>query len=79
MTTVGDITDRDKVSYHTFSWCETGQHMICKRSYRKFVIERNKLVYLDEVSVCSCKKRGCSCYIKPANRVKSNTPKRRRK
>lgn len=68
-----------------FDWCLTGKHDECHRKYQRFIIEPNrkrgepptKVVLLDEWVYCGCLKRGCECYVKPADRPK--TKKTRRK
>ena len=79
-----EITEEDTVVSHLFDWCgNSNQHDKCKRAYRRFLMDpkSNKPVYLKEVVKCSCKKRGCLCYTKPADRPKpaKKAAKRRRK
>lgn len=63
----------------TFDWCLHGDHDNCKRSFERTVIDpkTNKPVSLDETVECECRKRGCPCYVKAADRTK--TKKRKRK
>ena len=74
-----EVTENDKVVTRMFDWCSSGQHDRCKRTHRRFVLDnKNKIVWLDEVVQCACKKRGCKCYVKPADRP-TPVKKRRRK
>lgn len=77
-----DKPGNDKVISRMFSWCELGQHSECKRGYQRYMIDpkTNKVVWLEERVVCSCKKRGCKCYVKPADRApvkKTRKPRRK--
>lgn len=67
-----EVTEEDTVSVSLFAWCYQNKHQECKRSYRKFLIDprTNKIEWLKQVVHCACKKRGCKCYIKPADRPK---------
>lgn len=38
-----------------FDWCRHGDHSNCAGSYKKFFIERNKVVYTKDVVQCECK------------------------
>jgi hypothetical protein len=60
-------------------WCARGQHDICRRSVQRFLVDpkSNAVVWLEDWLTCNCRKRGCKCYTKPADRPK--TKKRRRK
>ena len=64
-----------------FNWCVVGQHDQCKRSYQRHIIDprNNSVVWLDEEVHCQCRKRGCDCYIKPADRAKPKRKPRKRK
>lgn len=59
-----------------FAWCFEGRHKECHREFEKFYIDpkTNKPVMTGVIIRCQCRKRGCSCYIKPAERPK---PKKR--
>lgn len=63
-----------------FGWCSSGQHDICRRKVRRFLIDgkKNTVTWLDEYSVCQCKKRGCACHV-PAKDRKKPAAKRKRK
>lgn len=64
-------------------WCFSGDHENCHRESQRFIFEQRKgksvLVWLDEWIKCECKKRGCKCYVKPAERTKKKTTRRKRK
>lgn len=45
-----------------FSWCLDGSHDKCRQKYRRFVNERNKIVWLDEIAYCDCPVKSCECY-----------------
>lgn len=65
-----------------FDWCNSEQHDICSREYKVFIVDvkTNKVSYTGEVKKCDCKKRGCPCYVKPADRQPvKKAAKRRRK
>lgn len=68
------------VSDSPFDWCGTGDHTNCRRSYkRSHAGPKNTVVYTGEIVKCGCRKRGCKCYIKPADRVKPKKAARRKK
>lgn len=64
------------------SWCYLGQHDKCPREWERWIIDpkTNKPVMLNETYRCDCKKRGCKCYVKPADRPKTRkrTPRRKK-
>jgi hypothetical protein len=62
-----------------FGWCNDGKHSECIRTYQRLSIDpkSNKVVLLDEWRKCECPKRGCKCYVKPADRTKKR--KKRKK
>lgn len=65
-----------------FDACAHDMHAKCNREFKQFYIDHktNKPVYTGSVIKCECKKRGCKCYVKPAERAsKTNTRRRRRK
>lgn len=69
-----------------FGWCQSGQHNKCKQTFQAFVIVPNrkrgepstKIEWLDKWVTCSCLVRRCPCYIKPADRVKTRKPRRKK-
>lgn len=78
-----EISEDDKISANNvFNPCESNQHDRCNRIYRRFYIDpKNRLIWLPEVVMCACKKRGCKCYTKPADRpkpVKKRAPRRKK-
>lgn len=38
----------------TFDWCSHNDCRRCPGSYRRFYIERNKIVHTDELVECDC-------------------------
>ncbi len=79
-----EVLETDVVVPHLLSWCRDNRHKDCKRTYRRFHIDNrtNKVVWTNEVVQCSCKTRGCKCYVKPAERpkpVKKAAVRKRRK
>lgn len=65
-----------------FSWCGLeNRHEHCIREYRVFYIDprTNKPVYTGDVRSCECRKRGCKCYVKPADRDKPVKKRARKK
>ena len=64
-----------------FSWCGSeNRHELCIREYERFIIDpkTNKVVWLGETRYCECKKRGCKCYVKAADRTKTKKPRKRK-
>lgn len=63
-----------------FDWCYQGFHDLCRREYQVFTVDpkTNKVILTGEVKTCQCKKRGCKCYIKPAERTKKRRAPRRK-
>lgn len=54
-----------------------GNHNECKQQLQKlFFDNKNKVVWLDEYTVCKCTKRGCPCFVKASERNKK--PRKRK-
>lgn len=64
-----------------FDWCAHNKHDQCRRSYAKMYHDPRGagMVMTTDIVYCQCKKRGCPCYVPPAERTKSKTRRRKTK
>lgn len=62
-----------------FSWCLENRHKACKSEFEQFYIDtKGKVVETGVTIKCECKKRGCPCYVKPADRPKKTKTRRKK-
>lgn len=56
--------------------CRENRHKECKQKLQKMYFDaKNKIVWLDEYTVCQCTKRGCPCFVKASERTKTKKRK----